>query len=77
MSVIVRNGAEPTVIAGDALLSRDHDDQILTMIPHNRKQFEQDREHILSMAGLILPGHDQPFSSGDSQLSSSGVAAEE
>jgi glyoxylase-like metal-dependent hydrolase (beta-lactamase superfamily II) len=61
LSVVVRNGAEPTVIAGDALLSRDHDDQILTMIPHNRKQFEQDRQRILDIKGLILPGHDQPF----------------
>lgn len=68
MSVIVRNGVEPTVIAGDALLSRDHDDQILTMIPYNLKQFEQDREHILGMGGLILPGHDQPFSSREATV---------
>jgi glyoxylase-like metal-dependent hydrolase (beta-lactamase superfamily II) len=61
MSVIIQNGAQPTIIAGDALLSRDHDDQILTMIPYNRREFEQDRKGILAMRGLILPGHDQPF----------------
>lgn len=61
LSVLVSNGAQPTVIAGDALLSRDRDDQILTMIPHNREQFRRDREAILAMSGLILPGHDQPF----------------
>jgi N-acyl homoserine lactone hydrolase len=73
MSVIVQNGAEPTVIAGDAVLSRDHDDQILTMIPYNRKQFEQDRESILSMSGLILPGHDQPFNTEEATEAGEGT----
>jgi len=61
LSVVVSNGAEPTVIAGDALLSREQDDQILTMIPYNREQFDRDREAILAMRGRILPGHGQPF----------------
>jgi len=61
LSVIVPNGAQPTIIAGDALLSRDHDDQILTMIPYKRAEFQRDREGILAMAGRILPGHDDPF----------------
>jgi glyoxylase-like metal-dependent hydrolase (beta-lactamase superfamily II) len=61
LSVLVSNGGEPTVIAGDALLSRDHDDQVLTMIPYNREQFQRDRERILAMPGRILPGHDHPF----------------
>lgn len=65
MSVLVSNGAQPTVIAGDALLSRDHDDQIMTMIPYNREQFRRDREGILAMSGRILPGHDQPFQIGN------------
>lgn len=61
LSVIVSNGGQPTVIAGDALLSRDHEDQILTMIPYNREQFHRDRDGILAMPGRILPGHGQPF----------------
>lgn len=61
LSVIVSNGGQPTVIAGDALLSRDREDQILTMIPYNREQFRRDRDAILAMRGEILPGHDQPF----------------
>jgi len=69
LSVIVGNGAEPTVIAGDALLSRGHDDQILTMIPYNREQFQRDREKILAMSGRILPGHDEPFTA-DQQVPS-------
>jgi glyoxylase-like metal-dependent hydrolase (beta-lactamase superfamily II) len=61
LSILVPNGGARTVIAGDALLSRDRDDQILTMIPYNREQFHRDREGILAMHGRILPGHDQPF----------------
>jgi glyoxylase-like metal-dependent hydrolase (beta-lactamase superfamily II) len=66
LSVIVPNGGQPTVIAGDALLSRDHEDQILTMIPYNRDQFHRDRNGILAMRGQILPGHDQPFTAAAS-----------
>ena len=64
MSILVANGSGCTVIAGDALLSRDRDEQIITMIPYNREQFRRDREGILAMAGRILPGHDQPFEAG-------------
>jgi len=63
LSVIVPNGGQSTVVAGDALLSRDHEDQILTMIPYNREQFHRDRDGILAMSGRILPGHDNPFTS--------------
>jgi len=66
LSVIVGDGAEPTIIAGDALLSREHDEQVLTMIPFNREEFKRDRAKILTMTGRILPGHDEPFTSGPS-----------
>jgi glyoxylase-like metal-dependent hydrolase (beta-lactamase superfamily II) len=61
LSIIVHNAEQPTFIAGDALLSRDHDGEILTMIPVNRKQFELDRDLILARPGRILPGHDREF----------------
>lgn len=61
LSIVVRNGTQPTIIAGDALLTRAHDDQVLTMIPHNREQFSRDRAQILAKRGDILPGHDHPF----------------
>jgi glyoxylase-like metal-dependent hydrolase (beta-lactamase superfamily II) len=64
-SVIVHNGDQPTVIAGDALLTREHDESVFTMIPHNREQFQHDRARILAMTGRILPGHDSEFSNGD------------
>ncbi len=70
VSLIVQTSGQPTIIAGDALLSRNHDGQVLTMIPHNREQFRQDRERILSMQGRILPGHDQEFSTPGETTSS-------
>jgi glyoxylase-like metal-dependent hydrolase (beta-lactamase superfamily II) len=63
VSVIVHNGNPPTIIAGDAVLTREHDENVFTMIPHNRKQFQEDRARILGMLGRILPGHDGEFSS--------------
>jgi len=61
-SIIVDGGEQRTVIAGDALLSRQHEEKVLTMIPHHRKQFQQDRARILAMQARILPGHDLEFS---------------
>jgi glyoxylase-like metal-dependent hydrolase (beta-lactamase superfamily II) len=60
-SIVVHAAAQPVVIAGDALLSREHDDQVLTMIPHNRAQYLEDRARILALGGYIIPGHDQGF----------------
>jgi len=55
------------VIAGDALLSRTHDEKVLTMIPHHRRQYHADRERILAMRARIVPGHDLEFSSPSSE----------
>ena len=67
LSIIVENADLPAIIAGDALLTRQHDDQVLTMIPHNREQSQRDRARILAMPGRILPGHDQEFSTAHPQ----------
>ena len=61
-SIVVHGGKQRTVIAGDALLSRTHDEKVLTMIPHHRKQYQADRARILAMPARILPGHDVEFS---------------
>lgn len=60
-SIIIRKAPEPVVIAADALLSRDHDERILTMIPFRRAQYLEDRARILALGGYIIPGHDQGF----------------
>lgn len=60
-SLIVHGGQQPAVIAGDALLTREQDTQVVTMIPRNRAQFLLDRARILSFGGRIVPGHDQEF----------------
>ncbi len=61
-SLIVQASERPAVIAGDALLSRQHEERVLTMIPHNRAQYQRDRALILRKASYIIPGHDKPFS---------------
>jgi glyoxylase-like metal-dependent hydrolase (beta-lactamase superfamily II) len=65
ISVITHNDDQPTVIAGDVLLTREHDENVLTMIPHDREQFQRDRARLLAMTARILPGHDDEFSTGD------------
>jgi hypothetical protein len=59
--VIIHNGDEPIIIAGDALLTREHDENVFTMIPHNRVQFQHDRAQILARVGRIVPGHEGEF----------------
>lgn len=66
-SIIVRGETQRTIIAGDALLSRLHDEKVLTMIPHHRKQYQEDRARILAMQARILPGHDLEFSTPPSE----------
>lgn len=60
-SLIVRDAENPTVIAADALLTREHDERVLTMIPHNRAEYHRDRARILSMRSRVIPGHDREF----------------
>jgi len=60
-SLLISNGRERLVIAGDALLSRQHDDQVLTMIPVNKELYQRDRERILSLGSRFVPGHDAEF----------------
>jgi glyoxylase-like metal-dependent hydrolase (beta-lactamase superfamily II) len=62
VSVIVPTAEQETIVAGDALVSRDNQAKVLTMIPHNREQFQRDCSRILSLPGRILPGHDREFS---------------
>jgi len=61
LSLIVPECDQRTVVAGDAFLTRDHDEQVLTMIPYNRKQALLDRDLIMSSGGRIIPGHDREF----------------
>lgn len=60
-SIVVRDGGPLTIIAGDTLLNREEDAQILTMIPHNRAQSIKDRARLLALGGRILPGHGEEF----------------
>ena len=61
LSLLVETGAGVTIVAGDALLSREHEEEVATMIPYDRKGFSLDRARLLTMGGRILPGHDREF----------------
>jgi glyoxylase-like metal-dependent hydrolase (beta-lactamase superfamily II) len=61
LSIVVHTPSEPAVIAGDVVLSRDIEAEVLTMIPHQRQQFELDRARLLALGGRIVPGHDAEF----------------
>jgi glyoxylase-like metal-dependent hydrolase (beta-lactamase superfamily II) len=61
LSIVVPTPVEHTVIAGDVVLSRESEAEVLTMIPHQRQRFELDRARLLSLGGRILPGHDAEF----------------
>jgi len=65
LSIVVRTQGEDTIIAGDVVLSRDAQAEVLTMIPHQRRRFELDRTHLLALGRRILPGHDGEFLSPD------------
>jgi N-acyl homoserine lactone hydrolase len=61
VSLTVRTPEGPTIVAGDALLCREHEERVATMIPYNNRQFLLDRARLLAMGGRILPGHDHEF----------------
>ncbi len=70
LSLVVHAASQPIVIAGDALLARELEQNVITMIPHNRAQFLHDRERVLAIGaagGLIVPGHDREFAPDLSQ----------
>lgn len=68
LSIVVPTPGERTIIAGDVVLSRDVDAEVLTMIPHQRRQSEHDRKCLLAIGGRILPGHGSEFlSKNDAQ----------
>lgn len=61
ISIIVHTPGQDTIIAGDVVLSRNAQVEVLTMIPHQHRQNELDRARLLALGGRILPGHDREF----------------
>ncbi len=69
VSVAIANGAGPrAIIAGDALLASDNEDRVLTMIPHQRDLYLQERAKLLAGAGQVIPGHGQRFDAPEASL---------
>ncbi len=61
VSLLVKATKGTTVVAGDAVLTQNQEDRVLTMIPHCRAQYRDERQRILSIPGFIIPGHGQAF----------------
>lgn len=62
VSLVISNGeSERLIVAGDAVMTRLDDQQVLTMPPHCRAQYQSERREILSSPAVVIPGHDKPF----------------
>jgi len=51
----------PVIISGDAVLARDANARVRTMIPHSQRQFAETRDVLLRSGLTIIPGHGAPF----------------
>jgi len=60
VSILVTAG-EPVIIAGDAVLTEEHDAAVRTMIPFSREQFAATRHALLNHGHRIVPGHGAAF----------------
>lgn len=59
---IAVDGAEgPTLIVGDARAFGNDGTVGYDMPPHNHAEFERSRERIDRFEGIVIPGHDDPF----------------
>lgn len=61
LSILIPGADPPTLLAADALVTREPNDRVLTMIPVNRKRYERERAEMLAFQGRIIPGHDRDF----------------
>ncbi|MGH9475114.1 MAG: MBL fold metallo-hydrolase [Terriglobales bacterium] len=61
LSVQVRGAEGPYLIAGDARAFADDSAVGYDMPPHNRAQFARSRQRLDRFTGVIVPGHDDPF----------------
>lgn len=70
ISLLLEGAEQPIIVAGDALMTREAGQFVLTMIPQNRRQAMFDRDRVLALKGLVIPGHDQPFINNGAPLAS-------
>lgn len=61
LSVQVRGAEGPYLIAGDARAFADEIAGGYDMPPHNRELFQRSRQHLDRFSGVVIPGHDDPF----------------
>lgn len=67
LSVHVHGVEGPYLIAGDARAFADEVGDGYDMPPHNREQFGRSRQRLDRFSGVIIPGHDDPFTQTHAQ----------
>lgn len=70
VSFIIETDRQPVLICGDALLLRGEQDYVAPMMPPwSLDLYRRSQERIRAFAGLIVPGHDEPFDNRRSRQS--------
>jgi glyoxylase-like metal-dependent hydrolase (beta-lactamase superfamily II) len=61
-SFVIMTRTRPVIVAGDALLMRGEAQANLQLMPpHDSAAYRRSQRLVLSLSGLIVPGHDAPF----------------
>ncbi|MGH9487569.1 MAG: MBL fold metallo-hydrolase [Terriglobales bacterium] len=61
LAVQVRGEEGPYLLAGDARAFADDVAEGFDMPPHNRELFRRSRQRLDQFRGVVIPGHDDPF----------------
>jgi glyoxylase-like metal-dependent hydrolase (beta-lactamase superfamily II) len=62
LSIVVEGNDGAYLVAGDARAFADDANSGLDMPPHCESLYQQSRETVAGFEGIIIPGHDDPFS---------------
>ncbi|MGH9413115.1 MAG: MBL fold metallo-hydrolase [Terriglobales bacterium] len=72
LSLRVRGAEGPYLIAGDARAFADDVPDGYDMPPHNRELFARSRQLLDRFTGVIIPGHDDPFTASHNRPALAG-----
>lgn len=63
VSFIIETGGRSILLCGDALLTQDEENSNISLIPpFNLADYKHSQDLINTFDGIIVPGHDEPFS---------------
>lgn len=73
-SYVFGTASGPTLIAGDAMITRSNADQkVMTFPPTNRQQYAETKKALEAFEGTIVPGHDLQFRHETREIEASSV----